>query len=167
MLAKQFDQRLGFLLHDVSRLLRKRFDSRARAVGVTRAQYRLLAHLGRQEGINQSALADILEIEGMSLGQHIDRLEKGGWVLRRKDPADRRAWKLFLTDKAHLILDDMRALSAQVWEETQAGLSDADRERFIKTLLMIKDNLSQLDTAIPSALDDVEDPSPIRKINVG
>ena len=148
MQGKQFDQRLGFLLHDVSRLLRKRFDGRARDVGVTRAQYRLLAHLGRQEGINQSTLADILEIEGMSLGQHIDRLEKGGWVTRRKNPADRRAWNLFLTNKAHLILDDMRALSTQVWEETQAGLSEEDRERFINTLLMIKDNLSGADTAV-------------------
>jgi DNA-binding MarR family transcriptional regulator len=108
----------------------------------------LLAHLGRQEGINQSTLADILEIEGMSLGQHIDRLEKGGWVTRRKNPADRRAWNLFLTNKAHLILDDMRALSTQVWEETQAGLSEDDRERFINTLLMIKDNLSGVDTAV-------------------
>ncbi|MDP6885017.1 MAG: MarR family transcriptional regulator, partial [Rhodospirillales bacterium] len=145
----------------------KRFDSRARAVGVTRAQYRLLAHLGRQEGINQSALADILEIEGMSLGQHIDRLEKGGWVVRRKDPADRRAWNLFLTDKAHLILDDMRALSAQVWEEAQDGLSDDDRERFVKTLMMIKDNLSGADTAVPGVLDDVEDASVARERHVG
>jgi DNA-binding MarR family transcriptional regulator len=167
MLGKQFDQRLGFLLHDVSRLLRKRFDGRARDVGVTRAQYRLLAHLGRQEGINQSALADVLEIEGMSLGQHIDRLEKGGWVVRRKDPADRRAWNLFLTDKAHLILDDMRALSTQVWEETQAGISDDDRERFIKTLLTIKDNLSRVDTGIPGVFDDAEIPSGAGKRNVG
>ena len=167
MLGKQFDQRLGFLLHDVSRLLRRRFDGRARAVGVTRAQYRLLAHLGRQEGINQSALADILEIEVVSLGQHIDRLEKGGWVVRRKNPADRRAWNLFLTDKAHLILDDMRALSAQVWEEAQAGLSEDDRERFVKTLLMIKDNLSGVDRAVPGVPDDDEAVTEGRKRDVG
>ena len=165
MLRKHFDQRLGFLLHDVSRLLRKRFDGRARDVGVTRAQYRLLAHLGRQEGINQSTLADILEIEGMSLGQHIDRLEKGGWVVRRKNPTDRRAWNLFLTDKAHLIFDDMRALSAEVWDEAQAGLSGDDREHFIKTLLMIKDNLSGEDTA--GVLDDDEVATVTGKRHVG
>ena len=94
------DKNVGFLLHDVSRLLRKRFDRRARALGLTRAQWRVLAHLAPRQGINQSALADILEVENITLGRHIDRLEDTDWVERQSDPDDRRAWCLFLAGEA-------------------------------------------------------------------
>ena len=70
------DSNVGFLLHDVSRLLRVRFDRRARALGLTRAQWRVLAHLAPRQGINQSGLAEILEVENITLGRHIDRLQR-------------------------------------------------------------------------------------------
>lgn len=136
---------LGFLLADVSRLVRRRFDGRAGTLGLTRAQWRVLAQLRRREGINQTELAEIMEIETITLGRHIDRLQAKGWVERRRDPADRRAWKLFLMPKAQPVLDRMRQLSEATRGEALAGISDADSEQLIETLLAIKANMAALE----------------------
>ena len=102
---------LGFLLADVSRLMRRRFDARAREIGLTRAQWRVLTQLRRREGINQTALAEIMEIEPISLGRHIDRLVEKDFVERRADPRDRRAWRLYLRPEVQPVLDRLRAIS--------------------------------------------------------
>jgi DNA-binding MarR family transcriptional regulator len=141
MLFEDPDRSIGFLLHDVSRLMRKRFDRRARALGLTRAQWRVLAHLAPRQGINQTALADILEIENITLGRHIDRLQETGWVERRPDPADRRAWRLYLADKARPILDRMDAIAGMTHDDALAGLPAAERERLRTVLLAVKTNL--------------------------
>src|SRR3954447_25460282 len=94
------DRHLGFLLHDVARLLRTRFDQRARVLGLSRAQWSVLAHLSRNEGIRQNALADILEVEPITLARLLDRLEESGMVERRVDPNDRRARRLFVCPAA-------------------------------------------------------------------
>ena len=138
---------LGFLLGDVSRLLRKRFDMRARELGLTRAQWRVLARLRRREGINQRDLAEILEIENITLTRHIDRLEDKGLVERRRDPADRRAWNLYLNAKVQPVLDRMRELSVMTRTEALNGISEADSERLIDQLLHIKANMLELDLA--------------------
>ena len=80
---------IGFLISDVSRLLRRRFDERARLIGVTRPQWRALTALSRQEGMQQGALAELLEVEPITLCRMVDRLEEAGLVERRRDPADR------------------------------------------------------------------------------
>lgn len=147
-------QSLGFLLADVSRLVRERFDARARTLGLTRAQWRVLGQLRRREGINQTELAEILEIETITLGRHIDRLEAKGWVERRPDPADRRAWKLYLKEKAQPVLDSMRELSELTRQEALAGIPEAERERLIDLLLRIKDNMAALDRADDAAAGD-------------
>ncbi len=136
---------LGFLLGDVSRLVRARFDTRARSLGLTRAQWRVLARLRRREGINQTELAEILEIESITLGRHIDRLEAKGWVERRRDPADRRAWKLFLCTKVQPVLDQLRAFSETTRKEALAGISKNDSELLIDLLLQIKGNMLELE----------------------
>ena len=136
------DGNVGFLLHDVSRLLRVRFDRRARALGLTRAQWRVLAHLAPRQGINQSSLAEILEVENITLGRHIDRLENTEWVVRRRDPDDRRAWRLFLTDKSRPVLDQMEIIAAEAQGEAMAGLSDDERDRLLKLLLSMKRNMT-------------------------
>lgn len=135
----------GFLLADVSRLVRRRFDGRAQTLGLTRAQWRVLAQLRRREGINQTELAEILEIETITLGRHIDRLQAKGWVERRRDPADRRAWKLFLKPGAQPVLDSMRELSEMTRQEALVGIPEAERELLIELLLAIKNNLVTLD----------------------
>jgi len=135
------DQSLGFLLHDVSRLLRKRFDRRARDLGLTRSQWRVVAHLARRPGLTQTELAELLEMEKISLGRMVDRLEAAGWLQRRPHPADRRAKQLFLTEEVEPVLARMRALSQEIQDEVQAGLDPAERDHLFRALARIKENL--------------------------
>ena len=136
------DRSLGFLLGDSSRLLRKRFDRLARSFGMTRAQWRVIAVLRRDEGINQTAMADIMDIEPITLGRHIDRLEEAGWVERRPDPDDRRAWRIFLTDKVQPVLEEMENIAIEVRNDAMVDFSSMERERFIDNLIRVKSNLA-------------------------
>ena len=131
----------GFLLHDISRLLRVSFDRHARTIGLTRAQWRVLAHLSRNEGIKQAGLADILEIQPITLARLLDRLSADGWVERRPDPSDRRVKRLFLTDKARPILVELRSVALSVREEALSGMDDQDQDRLIDQLGVVKQNL--------------------------
>ena len=134
---------LGFLVHDVARLLRKRLEQRARAagIGLSRAQWQVLAYIARSEGINQAGLAGILDIEPMTLVRLLDRLEGMGFVERRLDPRDRRQRNLFLTEQAWPELERVRALGAEVREEALAGLDEPSRRRLLAELGGIKTNL--------------------------
>lgn len=144
---------LGFLLGDVSRLIRMRFDARAEELGLTRAQWRVLAQLRRREGINQSALAELLEIEPITLVRHIDRLVAKELVERRPDPKDRRAWKLYLKAEVQPILDRLRQLSEQTRNDALAGVPEAQREQLIDNLLRMKANLTALETPATGAAE--------------
>ncbi|MFN3746538.1 MAG: MarR family winged helix-turn-helix transcriptional regulator [Hyphomicrobiaceae bacterium] len=127
--------------------MRRRFDARARELGLTRAQWRVLAQLRRREGINQTALAEILEIEPISLGRHIDRLVEKDIVERRPDPRDRRAWRLYLKPEAQPILDRLRTISNANRKEVLRGIPPGESEALIDTLLKIKSNLTALEAA--------------------
>ena len=133
----------GHLIHDVARLWGKRFDQRARAFGLTRAQCKALAHLARNEGINQSGLAELLEVEPMSLVRLLDRMEEAGWIERRSDPADRRARRLFLGEKARPILDTTYRLADEIRAEALAGLTKAEQERLIDMLKIVHASLAK------------------------
>lgn len=132
---------LGFLLHDAARLLRKRFEQRARHVGLTRSQWQTLAYLARNEGIHQKALAELLEIEPITLMRVIDKLRERGLVERRPHETDRRIWLLFTTEPARGLLTEMRELGEQTRGEALAGISDADRARLVEMLETMKTNL--------------------------
>lgn len=134
---------LGFLVHDVARLLRKRLEQRARAtgIGLSRAQWQVLAHIARCEGIHQAGLAAILDIEPITLVRLLDRLEGMGFVERRLDPKDRRQRNLFLTEHAAPELERIRALGAEVREEALAGIDGDARKRLLAELGAIKGNL--------------------------
>jgi len=132
---------LGFLISDVSRLMRRRFDERARQVGATRAQWRTLTTLSRNEGLNQGALADLLEVEPITLCRMIDRLEESGLVERRRDPADRRAWQLFLTDKAKPMLADLKTTGDELIEQVLSGMTEPDRRALRGSLDLMRANL--------------------------
>lgn len=147
MVQNSLDQLLGFLVNDVSRLMRTRFDSRARDLGLTRPQWRVLVFLARSEGINQSGLAEIIEVERMTLGRMIDRLEAAGLVERRPDASDRRVHRLYLSAKAKPLLDDMVVLANELQDEALDGLSDADRNTLRSLLTVIKNNLSARQSA--------------------
>ncbi|MDB5680415.1 MAG: transcriptional regulator [Sphingomonas bacterium] len=135
---------LGFLISDVSRLMRRRFDERARQVGATRAQWRTLTLLSRNEGLNQGALAELLEVEPITLCRMIDRLEESGLVERLRDPADRRAWQLFLTDKSKPMLDDLRIMAEDLFEQALIGMSLPARDSLNESLTLIRANLISL-----------------------
>jgi MarR family transcriptional regulator for hemolysin len=133
---------LGFLLHEVARLLRRRFEQNARDSGLTRSQWQVLAYLTNNEGINQSGLADLLEIEPITLGRIIDKLQTRGLIERRPDPSDRRAWLLHLTSAARPKLSQLRRLGDLTRGEALAGVPEADTERLLKTLQTLKANLT-------------------------
>src|SRR5215470_928410 len=93
-------ERLGFLIHDAQRLMRKRFEARAAEYGLSVAQWRLLARLVKEEGAPQARLAEFLEIEPISVSRLLDRMEAGGWISRRPDVSDRRVRMIFPTAKS-------------------------------------------------------------------
>jgi len=101
---------LGFVLHDVARLMRKRFEQWARAAGLTRSQWQVLAKLSTHEGIHQKGLADLLEIESVKLVRLLDKMQERGLIERRNHPTDRRFSLLFLTPDAHPLLQFMRTI---------------------------------------------------------
>jgi MarR family transcriptional regulator for hemolysin len=133
---------LGFLLHDVARLLRRRFERNARGYGLTRSQWQVLAYLANNEGINQSGLAWLLEIEPITLGRIIDKLQVLRLIERHPDPSDRRAWLLHLTPAARPKLTQLRGLGDVTRAEALAGVPEADTERLLQTLQALKANLA-------------------------
>src|SRR5712692_1139733 len=133
----------GFLVNDVARLFGRRFDHNGRRLGLTRAQCRTLGYLARNEGINQAGLADLLEIRPMTLVRQSDRMEDGGWIERRPDPADRRARRLFLTAKARPILGRILNVANETRDEALALLSPGETETLIDLLRRVHATLSE------------------------
>jgi MarR family transcriptional regulator, transcriptional regulator for hemolysin len=133
---------LGFLLHDVARLMRKRFEQHARGLGLTRSQWQALAYLSRNENISQIGLADLLDVEPITLSRIIDRLVDTGFVDRVPHVSDRRVWCLHLTEAGRNKLEQVYAPGDKTRSETLAGISETDRARLIKTLSAMRANLS-------------------------
>jgi MarR family transcriptional regulator, transcriptional regulator for hemolysin len=133
---------LGFLLNDTARLLRKRFEQNARDFGLTRSQWQVLAYLARNEGIQQSALADILDVEPITLARMVDRLEAAALVERRNHPTDRRVWQLFLKPAANQLIASMQEIGDLTRAEALADVSEADRETLNRVLTQMKANLA-------------------------
>lgn len=133
-------------MSDVSRLMRRAFDERARGIGVTRTQWQVLTMLARHEGINQGGLAELLDVEPITLCRMVDRLQEAGMVERRADPSDRRAWRLFLTERANGLLGDLRPLALSLFDEAMNGLSTVERDALHLMLERIRVNLSRRPT---------------------
>lgn len=137
------DQTIGILLHDVARLMRKRFEQRARPAGLTRSQWQTLLLLSKNEGIHQRALAEIQEVEPITLMRLIDKLSDRGLVERRKHETDRRIWMLYVTEPARHLLQGMHELGEETRNEAMDGIPDADRVRLCELLETMKSNLSE------------------------
>ena len=133
---------LGFLLHDVARLLRKRFEQNARGSGLTRSQWQVLAYLSKNEGINQAGLAELLDVEPITLGRIADKLEAMKLIERHPDPSDRRVWNLHLTAAANKKIQDARKIGDATRAEALVGISAADKAQLVKTLQILKTNLA-------------------------
>lgn len=135
---------LPHLLSDSSRLLRRAFDARVRTLGMTSQQARLLLILQVNEGENQGFYAEVLEVEPISLTRMIDRMEEAGLIERRRDPADRRAWRLFLTDRSRQLIDQVRACLTGLEDEMLTGLDEGQRAALAGMLETIRVNFSNV-----------------------
>ncbi|MCY1410753.1 Transcriptional regulator SlyA [compost metagenome] len=132
---------VGFLMHDVARLMRKRFEQRARNLDLTRSQWQVLAKLALNEGIHQKGLADMLEIESITLVRLLDKMQERGLIERRRHPTDRRLSLLFLTPAARPVLEVMRGLGEQTRREAMADFTGAETEQMLKMLTRMREQL--------------------------
>ncbi len=140
---------LLFVLHDVARLLRVDADKRARTQGMTRAQWAILIWLERQPGLSQKELAELLEVEPISVARLIDRLEARGMVERRADPRDRRIWRLHLLSPAAAVLREIDVQRADITRMLAAGLDPATLQTMTDALVTMKANLMAARRAEP------------------
>ena len=147
------DQMFGFVVHEVARLLRRRFEQRLRTLGtgLTRAQCAVLIHMARKQGINQTCLAQSLDIEPITLVRLLDRLQERRLVARKPDPKDRRAYIPELTAKSKPVLELIYGLAESVYGEAQAGLAKSDISRLLGNLQAIKANLLTVTAESPAA----------------
>jgi MarR family transcriptional regulator, transcriptional regulator for hemolysin len=132
---------LGFLIHDVSRLRRTAFDRLMRSLGVTRSQWWVLAYLSRSDGMTQTQLANILDLGKVALGGLIDRLEAGGWVLRRADSVDRRVRRIFLAPRTVDLFKGMHAAEAELGAKLLDGIGQQRAQELYDMLARMKQNL--------------------------
>ena len=146
------ERKIGTVLAQVARLMRRAFDQRAREIGVTRPQWQVLSVLRSREGINQGALADILDVEPITAGRMIDRMQDGGLVERRADPTDRRAWRLFLTERGEQLVEQLQPLAKETSNVALEGVSEEDKLHLLKTLEKMRLNLTRKPAA--AALGD-------------
>jgi DNA-binding MarR family transcriptional regulator len=149
-MQQAFERDLLIVLHDVARLLRTRFDQRARTREMTRAQWIILARLARQPGLSQNELAGICEVEPITVGRLVDRLEAHGLVERRADPVDRRVNRLHLLPAAQPILEEIASYKEVLHEELLDGLDESARTALLDALLHIKNKLTA-DSELPRA----------------
>jgi DNA-binding MarR family transcriptional regulator len=139
--STDWELRLGYLIHDVSRLRRSAFDRCLRPLNVTRSQWWVLAYLSREDGMTQSQLAEELDLGKVAIGGLIDRLEKSGLVRREADASDRRVNRVFLEPKGKQLITRLRKVSHKLNEQILAGLADGKLETTAATLASMKGNL--------------------------
>lgn len=140
-ISTDWELRLGFLIHDVSRIRRSAFDRCLKPLNVTRSQWWVLAYLSREDGMTQSQLAEELDMGKVAIGGLIDRLEKSGLVRRDADASDRRVNRVFLEPKSKALIASMRKVSHKMNQRILRGLEEEDLESTAVTLDAMKHNL--------------------------
>lgn len=138
--------RLSFLIHDVSRMRRSAYDHYMKPLGITRAQWWVLAHLSRHDGMMQTQLADVLEVGKASLGDVIESLESGGWVSRRPDPTDKRAKRVYLSKSSQGLIKRMTQLEVEFNEKVLADLPPDEQATLFKLLIKVKQAIARIAT---------------------
>jgi MarR family transcriptional regulator, transcriptional regulator for hemolysin len=132
-----------FLIYDVAQLVRRHADKRARMHGMTRAQWAVLARLEREPGITQSRLAALTDVEPITIGRLVDRLEANGLIERHADRDDRRIWRLTLTRKSAAILRQIAAFRRELHEDMAQGLDEASLGTLVGCLQRMRANLTK------------------------
>ena len=138
---------LAWQIAETSHAMRRFYDRRVAQLGVTRAQWRVIAILGHNPGMKQVELADRLDVEPISTCRIIDRLEEAGLVERQRDPLDRRAWRLSLTAKAEPIRARLSELAEEMSQEAFFGLSEQQLETMGAVLARVRENIAGRDDA--------------------
>ena len=145
-------ENFAFEVAETARLIRREANRRAAVLGATKAQWRVLARLHRSGGgLRQIALAEALDVEPITLCRMIDRLEEAGLVERRRDAADRRAWRIHLTEAAAPVLTKLEAMGTQFNADILAGIAEPDRAAAQRVLARIRHNLDQIDGELEQA----------------
>ena len=134
---------LPFEIAETAHSLRKAFDRRAVGMGVTRAQWKVLFRLERQPGLRQIELADMLDVEPITLSRIVDRLEEACLVERVADPADRRAWRLHVTARAQPLIEKLRAVADEMIAEAFGGIDPREIEITRNVLGRVRENASR------------------------
>ena len=143
--TSSLEHSLGFILSDISRLARKEFDRRVRELRLTRAQWLVLMHLTRRPGCTQSDLADAMQMQKITISRHAERLQRAGWIERRDNASDGRAYHLYVSRKAEPIIQKLAAVAEEMRVEYMRGLSGPRRDALIADLLHIKSNLLRME----------------------
>lgn len=143
MLPRSLNREFGFSINDVARMIRTYADQEARQFGITRAQWVVLVRLDRFEGLKQSELADMLDLQPITLTRLLDRLSASGLIERRADPNDRRANRLYLTPAARPLLERLGELGEGLMTMALAGVDRDGIERMVAKLATVKENLRQ------------------------
>jgi DNA-binding MarR family transcriptional regulator len=138
---------IAWELGETSRILRRQFNRHAAAVGATSAQWRAMFWLNREPGMKQVELADRLDVEPITAGRTIDRLEEAGLVERRRDPVDRRVWRLYLRDEAAPMIERLKIVAEEVLAGALAGITKSEIDVMRRTLERIRENVSAIEGA--------------------
>jgi MarR family transcriptional regulator, transcriptional regulator for hemolysin len=138
------NREFAFMLNDVARLLRTYADYKAAQFGITRAQWAVLVRVDRSEGLNQSELAEMLDLQPITLTRLLDKLCDSGLIERRPDPADRRAKRLYLTPAARPLLERLSSLGEETMANTLAGVDGESVLQMVSKLAVVKENLRRL-----------------------
>jgi MarR family transcriptional regulator for hemolysin len=141
MPQRPIEREIAFTIMDVARLLKTYADQRARQYGMTRAQWAVLFRLDRAEGLKQSELAELLDLQPITLTRLLDRLAENGLIERRPDPNDRRANRLYLTPAARPLLERLSVLNEDMMGIVLAGLDPKSLERLLADLATVRENL--------------------------
>jgi len=156
----------GFIVKDVYRLWVKLFEQRVPQLGMTFTQCKVLVFLSRNEGTTQAKLAEASDTEPMTLVRVLDRMERDGWIERRPDPADRRAYRLHLRRASNPVLNEILSIGEKARNEALAGLSGEQREQMMSMLEHVRANLVALVAAGDEPTDSsrVEDSQRVRRL---
>ena len=137
-----FEENIGLLIHDVARLLRVLYDRQMASIGLTRSQWWLLTYLFFTDGINQSELAILMDMEKAPLSRLLDRMEKKGWVIRKNESKDRRTKNIYLSETIKPLISSMRDKAAEYRRESLSILTDKDRNKLKAILQILKKDLT-------------------------
>jgi MarR family transcriptional regulator, transcriptional regulator for hemolysin len=140
-------ERFAVEIVETARLLRREFDRRVAVLGSTRAQWRVLVKLSLRDGQKQVELADALDVEPITLCRMVDRLEEAGFVERRRDETDRRAWRIHLTPKAGPVLAQIEELADAAHADFLAGIPAGDRDIALRVLAQVRGNVNAMNSA--------------------